>query len=127
MTRSHRALLKDLYEEDFHLREQAMKSVQNGMDELVGAKRIFQKISLNEQEQEDLGVAVAELLIAGNALRAALDVLRAHHLRNETPWVGPDGGIQLMLSNSVEFEANVMKFTSIVREVMQTRRDSQRR
>lgn len=127
MSRSHHALLKDLYQEDHYLREEALRSVQNGMDQLVNSKRLLQKVSVNEQEREDLGIATAELMIAGNALRAALETLRSHHLRNEAPWVGPDGGIQLILRNSLEFEENVNNFLRLIREVMQIRRESARR
>lgn len=127
MASQRESLLKELSQEDHYLREEAYLSVQNGMDELVRSKRLLQKISLNEQEQEDLGVAIADLMIAGNALRMALQTIRAHHQRSETPWVDQDGGIHLILRNSMEFESNVKGILALVREAMQERRKNQRR
>lgn len=127
MQSEHESLLRDLTGESLYLRQEAMQSVQNGMDELVASKRLLQKITLNEQELENTGIAVAELLIAGNALRMALETIQAHHQRIETPWVDEDGGIHLILRNSIEFEKNVEAFISLIHEAMQERRKNERR
>lgn len=125
---SHRQeLLKDLAREDHYLREEAHQSVENGMAALVNSKRLLQKISVNEQEGQELGTTIAELMLAGNALRMSLQTLKAHHQRSETPWIDHDGGIHLILRNSMEFETKVNQILGLIREAMQERRKIERR
>ena len=120
-------LLKDLAQEGQYLREDASQSVQSGMNDLVESKRLLQKTQVNEQEKEMLGTTIAELMVAGNALRMSLQTLQAHHQRSETPWTDLEGGIHLVLRNSMEFETNVKEVLRLVRDAMQERRRADRR
>lgn len=127
MSTEHEALLKELAQEDFNLREDAERSIDNGMRLLVDSKRVLQKISLSEQEAEDLAITVSDLMIAGNALRTAIQILKIHHQRSENPWIDHDGGIHMILRNGLEFEGKVEGVLGLVREAMQERRKQQRR
>lgn len=127
MNDTRKTLLKELSQEDHYLREEAHLRVQNGMDALVNSKRLLQRIDLDDHEKESLGVAMAELMLAGNAMRMALQTLKSHHQRSETPWIDHDGGIHLVLRNSMEFESKVNSILEDIRGVMRERRKNSRR
>lgn len=127
MSTTHEALLKELAQEDFYLREEAAQRVDNGMELLVSSKRLLQKIDLSEQEAEDLRDTIIDLVVAGNALRTAIQTLKIHHQRAEAPWIDQDGGIHMILRNGIEFEGKVERILTLIREAMQERRKQKRR
>lgn len=127
MIDGHEELLKELAQDDFHLREQAEASIKNGMQKLVDTRRMLQKISVNEEEKVELGLTIYDLMVAGNALRTSLQAIKTHHQRAETPWIDNDGGINLVFRNSMEFENNVDTVLGLIQDEMKKRRREMRK
>lgn len=115
-------MLKTLAREDRLLREEASAHVQNGMDLLVRSKRLIQRLELGENDGEIVGIAVAEMMLSGNALRMALSAINSHHQRLEEAWVDHEGGISAVIRNGMEFENRVNEFLSLIRETAKERR-----
>jgi hypothetical protein len=119
-------LLLMLSKENEQLRNQAAKSVEEGMAEILSVKRIFQKLSLPQDELESIAMACMNMMNAGIALRVMLQTHKRHHQRQESPWIDAENSTGHLLRTALNFENDAQTFASELRLALKETRTLQK-
>lgn len=120
-----RELLLSLSREGERQRNDAERSVESGMDTLVGTKRTIQKLSAVPELGEKAALACTQMMNAGIAFRVMLQCHKKHHQREETPWVDPEGSTGDLLRSALSFEEDAETFANHLRQALKDVRKDQ--
>jgi hypothetical protein len=112
---ANQELLLTLSRENETLRNQASKSVEDGMETILSTKRIIQKLSISNDARESVALACSRLMNAGIALRVMLQAHKRHHQRQEAPWIDAEGSTGHLLRTSLHFQEDAEKFANELR------------
>lgn len=115
-------LLMELSREDDLLRRQASRAVERGYDELLGCKRLVQRLTLTEEEEAQLYTSLIKLNNAGIALRVMLQIQVKHEQRLENAWADVEGSNGKLQSAALEYESDVNNFLMLLREAVKVNR-----